>query len=165
MTGCRAQRTIDLHLRVEQASGPLNNGDSLVVGGDSKDGVLRVPQDSPELKTEISGVKVGGESVGHGLLGPSRDLNGVLLRSKVAHNLGLAIDFLRERATNNAHTNWLGLVVGDGQTGLGGMTVNQLDAEDLRLRERGRYLDIQVRCLDFGDFFHVLNLSARGSAN
>lgn len=77
----------------------------------------------------------------------------------------MAIGFLEERATNDAHANGLGLVVGDGQTRLGGMTVDQLDAEDLRLGERGGDLDVQVRCLGLGNLLDVLNLSTRGSVN
>ena len=124
---------MDLHLRVEDAVGPLDNSDSLVVGGDSEDGVLRVPQDSDELKTEVLGVHLGGEGVGHGLLCTGRDLDRVLLRSEVAQNLKLAIDLLEQRATHNVHANGLGLIVGDGQAGLSGMTIDKLNAEDLRL--------------------------------
>lgn len=126
---------MDLHLRVEDAVGPLDNSNSLVVGGDSEDSVLGVPQDSDELETEVLRVHLGGEGVGHSLLCTSRDLDRVLLRSKVAQDLELAIDLLEQRATDNVHANGLRLVVGDGQAGLSGMAVNELDAKDLRLGE------------------------------
>ena len=131
---CVASR-VDLHLRVEDAVGPLDNSDSLVVGGDGEDGVLRVSQDSDELKTEVLGVHLGREGVGHSLLCASRDLDRVLLRSKVAQNLELAIDLLEQRATDDVHANGLWLIVGDGQAGLSGMAIDELDAEDLRLGE------------------------------
>lgn len=120
----------NLHLRVENAGGPLDNRDGLVVGGDSKDSVLRVLQNSNELQAKILGMEVGGEGVGHSLFCASRDLDGVLLCSKVAHNLGLAVGLLEQRATNNAHANGLGLVVGDGQASFSGMAVDKLNAEN-----------------------------------
>lgn len=131
----RVASRVDLHLRVEYAVGPLDNSDSLVVGGDSENGVLGVPQDSNELETEVLGVHLGGEGVGHGLLCAGRNLDGVLLRGKVAQDLKLAIDLLEQRATDNVHANGLRLVVGDGQAGLSGMAIDELDAEDLRLGE------------------------------
>ena len=127
----------NLHLRVEDAGGPLDDRDGLVIGGDSEDGVLRVPQDSDKLEAKVLGVQLGGESIRHGLLCASGDLNGVLLGSEVADNLRLAVGLLKKGATNDAHTNGLGFGVGDGQTSFGGMTVDELDAENLRLRERG----------------------------
>ena len=45
------------------------------------------------------------------------------------------------------------------------MAVDELDAKDLRLGERGRDLDIQVRCLGLGYFLDLLSLSTRGSVN
>jgi hypothetical protein len=131
----RVASWVDLHLRVEDAVGPLDNSNSLVVGGDSEDGVLGVPQDSDELETEVLGVHLGGEGVGYSLLCTSRDLDRVLLRSKVAQDLELAIDLLEQRATDDVHANGLRLIVGDGQAGLSGMAVDELDAEDLRLGE------------------------------
>lgn len=110
-------------------------------------------------------MELGGECEGHCLLGAGRDLNRVFLRGKIAHDLRLAVGFQEERAANDVHANGLGFVVGDGQTRLGGMTVDQLDAKDLTLGERGRDLDIQVWCLGLGNFLDVLNLSARGSVN
>jgi hypothetical protein len=154
-----------LHLRVEQAGRPLNDGDGLVVGGDSEDGVLGVPQNGDELEAEILGVELGREGVRNGLLSAGGDLNRVLLRGEIAHDLGLAIGLLEERAADNAHANGLGLVVGDGQTRLGGVAVDQLDAEDLALGERSRDLDVQVRRLGLGNFLDVLNLCTRGSVN
>lgn len=160
-----ARRTVGLHLRVEQAGGPLNDGDGLVVGGDSEDGVLRVPQNGDELEAEILGVELGREGVWDGLLSAGGNLDGVLLRGEVAHDLRLAIGLLEKRATNDADANGLGLVVGDGQTRLGGMAVDQLDSKDLALGERCRDLDVQVWCLGLGNFLDILNLRTRGSAN
>ena len=76
---------------------------------------------------------LGGEGVGHGLLCTGRDLDRVLLRSKVAQNLKLAIDLLEQRATDNVHANGLRLIVGDGQAGLSGMAIDELYTKDLRL--------------------------------
>ena len=129
--------SLDVHLRVEDAGGSLDNRDGLIVGGDGEDGVLRVSQDGDKLQAEVLRVQLGGESVGHGLLCASRDLDRVLLRGEVAHDLRLSVDLLEKRATNDVHTDRLGLVVGDGQTSFSGMTVDELDAEDLRLGERG----------------------------
>lgn len=76
-------------------------------------------------------MQVGGEGVGDSLLGTGGDLDGVFLGGEVAHNLGLAIGLLEQRAADDVHTNGLGLVVGDGQTSFGSMTVDELDTKDL----------------------------------
>jgi hypothetical protein len=98
-------------------------------------------------------VQVGAEGVGHRLLRAGGDLDRVLLGSQVADNLSLAIDLVSQRAANKADANWQGLAVADGEASLGSMAVDELDAEDLGLRERDRDLDIEVgrlrllRCL------------------
>lgn len=62
------------NLRVEEASGGLDDADSFVVDGHGVEGVLAVGQDSNELQTQILGMELGGEGVGHGLIGASGDL-------------------------------------------------------------------------------------------
>ena len=138
-----------VHLGVEEAGGRLNDADGLIVDRDGVEGALGILQDGDELQTQILGVQLGAERVGHRLLGAGRDLNRVALRSEVADDLRLAGGFLDERATDNGDANGSGLVVCDGETGLGGVAIDELHAKDLRLRERDRDGDLKVGRLRF----------------
>lgn len=133
-----------IHLRVEEASGRLDDADSLVVDRDSVEGVLAVLQHSNELQAEVLGVEFGGEGVGNRLLGAGWDLKRITLGGEVANNLALASRLLDQRATDNGDANGSGFIVGDGEAGLGGMAVDELDAEDLRLREGDGDGDVEV---------------------
>jgi hypothetical protein len=94
-----------VHLRVKEASRLLDDGDGLVVDGDGVEVVLAVTQNSNELQTELTGVQLGGEGVGNSLLLARGDLDRVFLGGQVADNLGLASDFVGQRAGNETEAN------------------------------------------------------------
>jgi hypothetical protein len=109
-------------------------------------------------------VHVGGEGVGNCLFGTGGNLNRVLVRGKVLEDLRLAIDLLDQRTTDNGDANGGWLLIVDGETCLGGVAVDKLDAEDLRLRERDGYGDVEVwRLRLLYDFLDLLDLSTRVS--
>lgn len=64
----RAAVRVNSHLRIEEASGPLNNRNGLAVGVDGEDVVLAIPQHGNELKAKILWMQLGGEGVGNSLL-------------------------------------------------------------------------------------------------
>jgi hypothetical protein len=136
-----------IHLRVKETRSRLHNSDGLVVDGNVVEAVLVILQHSHELQTQILGVQVGGEGIRDGLLRTSRDLDRVLLRSEVANDARLSRLLQRERTANNRHAYGGGFTVGDGQAGFGGMAVDELDAEDFRLREGDGDLDVQIGSL------------------
>lgn len=148
-----------IHLRVQEASGRLNNADRLIVHRNSVESLLAVLEHSPQLQTQILGVQLSGEGIGHRLLCSSGDVDRVLARSEVAHNLLLAGHLLDQRTANERHGNGRGLLVVDGEAGFGGMAVDELDAEDLRLWEGDGYGDIEFGCLrllvDVDDLFDL----------
>jgi hypothetical protein len=131
-------------LGVKEASSRLHDSHSLVVDRHVVEAVFVVLQHGHELQTQILGVHVGGEGVGNGLLCTSRDLDRVLLRGEIADDTRLSSLLQRQRTANNGHAYGGGFTVGDGQAGFGGMAVDKLDAEDFRLREGDRDLDVQV---------------------
>jgi hypothetical protein len=133
-----------VHLRVEEAGGRLDNADSLVVDRDSDEVVLAILQHSYELKAKVLGVHLLGEAVGDRLIGASRDLDGVALASEVAKNLRFSLDLLYQGAADNGDADGRWLIVDHGQTRLGGLAVDELDAEDLRLGKRDGHGDIEV---------------------
>ena len=87
------------------------------------------------------------EAVGNCLVGASGNLNGVALAGEIAKDLRLSCNFLDQRATDNGDANRSGLIVDHGQTRLGGLAVDELDAEDLRLRERDGDGDVEIGSL------------------
>jgi hypothetical protein len=149
-----------VHLRVEKAGSRLDNADRLVVNGHSNLDVLAVLQHGHKLQAQVTRVQVRGEGVGHRLLRTSRDLDCVLLRSQIADDARLSSDLLEQRSANTGDENGRRLVVVDGEAGFGGMTVDELDAEDLRLRERDGDLDVDVwRLWLVGYLFDLLTRS------
>lgn len=149
----------NIHLRIEDASGCLDDADSLVVGRKGVESVLLVLDNSYELQTNILGVHLGGEAVGQGLLLAAGDLQAIARAGEVTEDLSLSARLLDERTTNNGDRDGLGLLVVNGKTGLGGVAVDQLDAKDLGLREAGGDSDLQVGRLGIlDDFFDILDL-------
>jgi hypothetical protein len=133
-----------LHLRVEDAGRRLHNGDGLVVDGDGVEGALLVLEHGYKLQADVLGVHLGREAVRQRLLLAAGDRQSVALAGEVAQDLRLVASILDQRAADEVDGDGLGLLVGDGQTSLGRMAVDQLDAEDLRLREAGRDGHLQI---------------------
>jgi hypothetical protein len=118
-----------------------------------------VLENGDEVQAHILGVHIGTETIRDSLLCAGGDLNVELLCSQVAQNLCIGGGILHQRTTNDRNTDWLWLVVGDGQDSLGGMSVDELHTEDLSLWERGGDLDIVVgRLRRFYNLFDVFDL-------
>jgi hypothetical protein len=148
-----------VHLGVEDAGRRLNDGDSLVVYRHGEESALVVLENGDEVQAHILGVHIGTEAIRDSLLCTGGDLNVELLCSQVAQNLCIGGGILHQRTTNDGNTDGLWLVVGDGEDSLGGMSVDELHAEDLGLWERGGDLDIVVGCLRrFYNLFNVFDL-------
>lgn len=132
-----------IHLGIEDAGGSLNNADGLVVGRDGVESILAV-EDRDQLEAHVLGVHLGAEAVVDSLRLAGGDLNRVALGSQVAQHLGLVAAIEDQRPANNGHADGLGLLVGDVEHSLGSMAVDELDTEDLGLREFGLDRDLQV---------------------
>lgn len=143
-----------VHLRVEDAGRRLNNANRLVICRKGIEGILVVLDNGNELETHILGVHLGGEGVrdGFGLAGG--DLGGVAGSGQVAQDDRLRT-ILNQGAANDRDTDGLRLLVGDGEDSLSLVAIDQLDAEDLGLRERGADGDFDVGSLAL--LIHVLN--------
>lgn len=87
---------------------------------------------------------LGAEAVRDRLLLSSGDLEGVLLAGQVAQDAGLSASIIEEGSADNGDADGRGLLVLDGEAGLGRVAVDELDAEDLGLREAGGdgYLEV-----------------------
>jgi hypothetical protein len=135
-----------LHLRVEPADGSLNNADGLVVDLASVDLAGGALEHGGEVQAEVLRVHLGRERVGEGFLLACGDAHAVFLGGEVLEDLGL-IGLGGERAADNQDLDGLGLLVVDIENGAGGVSVDELNAKDLCLRERGGDFDIEVGCL------------------
>ena len=156
-----------IHLWVKDAGGGLDDGDGLVVGGNGEEVVLLVLDHGDELQTEVLGVHLGGEAIGQRLLLAGGDLQAIALAGEVAQDLSLVALVLDQRAADNGDGDGLGLLVVDGQAGLGRVAVDQLDAEDLRLREAGGNGDLEIGRLGLAalnSLFDLVGLGQRTSA-
>lgn len=155
----RAGRNI--HLRVKNAGGSLNNADSLVVDGDGVEGFLRVLEHSYQLETHILGVHLGAEAVRDGLLLAGRNVERVALGGEILQDARFIAGVLEQRAADDGDADGLGLFIGDGQARLGGVAIDELHAEDLGLRKAGRHGDLEVGRLGLlDDLFDVFDLGA-----
>jgi hypothetical protein len=131
------------HLRVEPADGRLNNADGLVVdlaGVDLAGGAL---EHRGEVQAQVLGVHLGRERVGESLLLARGNADAVFLRGEVLEDCGL-VGLGGERAADNHDLDGLGLLVVDIEDGASRVAVDELDAEDLCIREGGGDVDVDV---------------------
>ena len=143
------------HLRVEPADRSLNNADGLVVNLASVDLAGGALEDGGEVQAQVLGVHLGRERVGKGLLLACGDADAVFLGGEVLEDLGL-VGLGGERAADDQDLDGLGLLVVDIEDGAGGVAVDELDAEDLCLREGGGDFDIEVGSLLLGRVLDLL---------
>jgi hypothetical protein len=147
---CRRFRLgIFLHLRVEPAHGSLDDTDSLVVDLASVDLAGGGLEHGGDVQAQVLRVHLSRERVGESLVLAGRDGDAIALGGQVAQNgrdLGRAgdIDGSGEGATNDQNLDGLGFLVVDVEDGAGGVAVDELDAEDLCLREGGLNVDVDV---------------------
>lgn len=130
----KEQRCWSLHLRVENASLRFDNTDSPVIGVN----VVQVSSgsdDRGELESQVLGMHLRRKGIAQTLLLPSRNLDAVLGGGQVANNAALLVVKIPQRAANKVDRNRRRLPVGDGDQRLGGLAIDELDAENLRGRE------------------------------
>lgn len=140
-----------LHLRVEETRGSLNNRNGAIEGRVDVGHAELVLENSSQVEGQVLRVHVDSEAVGGSLLLAGRDQEVVLGGSQAAVG-----SLVQERATDDVQVDRGGLVVGDGQDSVGRMSINELDTEDLRVREGDRDVDIQSgSLLDIG-VLHLL---------
>ena len=97
-----------------------------------------VLEDGGQVESQVLGVHLGSEAVGGSLLLACRDQKVVLAESQVADGLGAD-----EGTANEAKVNRGSLMVGNGQDGVVRVAIDELDTEDLRVREGNRDGDVQ----------------------
>ena len=125
----------DVHLGVEDAGLGLDNAHGAIEGLNVEEVTLAVRHDSGKVQTQILGVHLGGEAVADALLGVGGDLNAVAGGSQVTDRLAVLLRSPQATA-DKVHGDWVGLIVGECDKSLGRVTIDQLDAEDLRSGER-----------------------------
>lgn len=138
-----------LHLRVEPGDGSLNDADSLVVDLASVDLTGGALEHGGEVQAQVLRVHLGREGVSEGLLLTGGDGDAIALGGQVAQDGGDLrragdIDGGGEGAADNEDLDGFGFLVVDIEDGAGGVAIDELDAEDLCLRERGGDVDIDV---------------------
>lgn len=134
-------------MRVQQARLGLDHGDGLVEGLEGVGLSVAVADDGAEVEAEIGRLEVRREGVAQALLLAGRDRDVIARRRQVlddARRPGRRIG-RPERAADEGHRHGRGLVVLDRQRALRRAPVDQLDPEDLGLRERGPDVDVQGR--------------------
>lgn len=135
---------------VKDVSGSLDDAGHAVVGGDLEDLAALVGDDGQELESNILRHHVQHEVEGHGVLGTGGDGDVVAHSCQVAQDGGVGRRICgqrlgsRERSANEGDVDGAILVVGDLDQGLGWPAVDQLDAEDVRLREGCLDVDLEV---------------------
>lgn len=109
-----------------------------------------VLEDGSQVEGQVLGVHVDSETVGGSLLLAGRDQEVVLGGGQAAVG-----SLVQERTTDDVKVDGGGLMVGDGQNSVGRMSIDELDTEDLGIREGNRDSDIQLGSLLY---IGVLNL-------
>ena len=105
-----------------------------------------VLEDSSQVESQVLRVHVDSEAVGGALLFAGRDQDVVL-----GGGQGAVGSLVQEGTTDVGQADRGGLLVGDGQDSVGRMSIDELDTEDLRVREGDRDSDIQLgSLLDIG---------------
>lgn len=134
-----AMRQGDVHLRVEEAGVLINQRHSAIEGLHGVEGAV-LADDSCQVKTELLRMHVGLEAVWEGLLFAGGDLDRKLLGGQVAHDArALRVEVgSPETASNKLDGDGLGLLIAEGNQGVGGLAVDELDAEDFSIGEGRR---------------------------
>ena len=136
----------DLHLRVEQARIRINDSDSAVERLDSIV-CLILTDHSCEVQAKLLRVHICLEGEWQALLLAWRDLDSILLGSQVADDARAADVEVGcpQTAANELDGDGLRFFIAEGEAGISGLAINELNAEDLGVGEGGGDKDIQVR--------------------
>lgn len=153
-----------IHLGVKDAGLGLNHAHSAIEGVNGEKLALVVSQNGGQVQTKILRVHLGGEAIADALLLSSGDLDGIARGGQVTDHLALLSE-VPQAASKEVHRDGIGLVVCECDQSLSRVTVDKLDAEDLRSRERRLRLDIEAGCLSLGDLLGVLQVFKAQSVN
>lgn len=107
---------------------------------------------------------LGGEAVADTLFLASGNLDCIARGSQVTDHLARLLE-VPQAASKEVHGDRAGLIVRESDESLGRVTVDKLDAEDLRSRERGFSLDIEAGSLSLSNLLGVLQFSAAQLVN
>lgn len=141
-------------MRIEEAGGSLDNGGAALVSRDLEDGALGVGEDGEEAQTDILGHHVEHKRVRERLGLARLNLQAVLHDRQVAHDALVGGDVLGEvlgrpqRAIGEEELDGAVFVVGDLDEGRRGAAIDQLEAEDVGVGERGSDVGIEGGGLD-----------------
>lgn len=151
------QKRICSHLGIEEARVLLDDRNSAIEGLQSVKLAL-LAHNSGQIETELLRMHVGLESEWQRLLLASRNLDGVLLGGEVAHDAGtLRIKvWCPKTSADELHRHWFRLLVGEGDHGIGGLAIDELDAEDLSIGEGGR--DTNGECWALGRVLDIFSI-------
>jgi hypothetical protein len=152
---------LSLHLRVEPGQGCLNDADSLVVDLLGVNLTSCTLQHGGDVQAQVLRVHLGRERVGESLVLAGGDGDAIALGGQVAQDGGdlrcaRNIDGSGKRAADNQDLDGLGLLVVDIENGAGRAAVDELDAKDLCVRERGLDVDVDVGRLLLARVLNVL---------
>lgn len=143
-------------MRVKDASLGLNHAHGAIEGLNGEELALAIGHDGGELQANILGVHLSGEAVADALLGIGGDLDAITGSGQVTDCLAFLL--LSPQATaDEVHGDWVGLIVGDSNNRLGRVTIDELDAKDLRRRE-GSLSRNSVRLGFFRGLLSILNI-------
>lgn len=141
-----------LHLGVEDAGIGLHNAHSAIEGLESEESALTVGQNGRNVETEILRVHLGSKGEADGFLRLGRNLETVPRSSQVANDLAVLIQ-IPQASTEEVDGDRVWLIVGERNQSLRWAAVDELDTEDLRVRERGVHLDGEIRGTSSHDVF------------
>lgn len=131
----------DVHLRVEDASGSLNNTDSLIESLNLINRTRLTSHNCNNIEPQILGMEISCEAERQGLLLASRNLNIVSRMGEVADHGGRWVSTRcqwlqsRQRASNDGYVDRLGFMVREIEECLCRVPIYKLHAEDLGLWE------------------------------
>lgn len=124
-------------MRIKYACIRFHNADSAIESLQGVELPFTVGEYSGQIQPQVLRVQLRREAVAHTVLLTSRDLHIVSRRGQISDNARAFWVDVRcpETAADEVDSDWGGLVVADGEDGLGWVAVDELDAEDFGGRE------------------------------
>lgn len=151
-------------MRIKNTGIRFHNRDRLIERLDRHRGalILRRRQHHREIQLQFLRLQLRREFVPDALALARRDLDAVARGGQVADDAGTAV--LRENgggspegAADEDDGHGVGFVVGDGEDGLGGLAVDEFDAEDFGGGEGGGDFDGEIGGLGFVDLVFLVH--------
>ena len=142
--------SINIHLRVKDASCSLNNTNSLIESLDLINRTCLTGHNGNDVESQVLGVEISCEAERQSLLLASWNLNIISGMGQVADDgcgrVNTRCQWLQGRQCppNDCDVNWLGLVVGEIKERLCRVPIYEFHAKDFRLREGGRDRDGEI---------------------